>query len=270
MTPMNWFRNIGLKRKLTLMMISVMVASFVLSAIIAGSYRYRSDRNSIQHHLSVLASAIGANCSAALVFNDEAAASEVLSALQFDRSITCARLTDSRSKLVASFGNCAAPDGSSDDPHPSRGRIRIDQRIAADGRTVGYLTIWGETSEVNERMANEAVVSVTAFVLGVLAVLMVFERMLRLLNKPLVDLHETIRHVVRSRNYSLRAARVAEDEIGDLVVAFNQLMEQIEERTAAAPTAPESAPPAAGADTPASPADGTSANTDSEPASFRS
>jgi methyl-accepting chemotaxis protein len=245
------------------MMISVMAASFVLSAIIAESYRYRSDRNSIQHHLSVLASAIGANCSAALVFNDEAAASEVLSALQFDRSITCARLTDARSKLVASFGSCAATDGSSDDPHPSHGRIRIDQRIVANGRTVGYLTIWGETSEVNERMANEAVVSITTFVLGVLVVLMVFERMLRLINKPLVDLHETIRHVVRSRNYSLRAARVAEDEIGDVVVAFNQLMEQIEERTAA----PETAPPAADADTPAA---GASAETDSEPASFRS
>ena len=235
---MRRFHDIRLKRKLTLIMIGVMAASFALSALIAGGYRYRSDRNAIEHHLSVLASAIGANCSAALVFNDEAAASEVLSALQFDRAITCAMLTDDRSKLVASFGNCAGSDGTASGPS-AHGRIRVDQRIAVDGKTVGYLTIWGETSEVAERMANEAVVSVTAFALGVLVVLMVFERMLRLLNAPLLDLHETMRRVVRSRNYSIRAAKLADDEIGDVVVAFNQLMDQIESGAVASTPTPQ-------------------------------
>jgi methyl-accepting chemotaxis protein len=234
--PMRRFQDIRLKRKLTLIMIGVMAASFVLSALIAVGYRYRSDRNAIEHHLSVLAGAIGANCSAALVFNDKAAASEILSALQADRSITCAMLTDDRSKPVASFGNCVGPDGTATAAH---GRIRVDQRITVDGKTAGYLTIWGETSEVAERMANEAVVSITAFVLGVLVVLMVFERMLRLLNAPLLDLYETMRRVVRSRDYSIRATKLAEDEIGDVVVAFNQLMDQIESGAVASTPTPQ-------------------------------
>lgn len=258
--PMRWFQHMGIKRKLTLIMVGVMAVSFAVSSLIAGVYRYRSDRNDITHHLSVLASAIGANCSAALVFDDEAAASEVLSALQFDRSITCAMLTDESSKLVASFGNCGTP-GSHDDENTARGHMRVDQRIEAGGRTVGYLTIWSETSAVSERMANEGVVSVTAFVLGVLVVMMVFERMLRLLNAPLVELYETVRRIVRTRNYGLRATKVADDEIGDLAVAFNQLMEQIEERSTSG-AVPEALPPAA--EVPAPPAP-----TETQP-SFRS
>jgi len=253
------FHDIRLKRKLTLIMIGVMAASFAVSTLMAGAYRYRSDRKTIEHHLSVLASAIGSNCSAALVFNDEAAASEVLTALQFDRSITCALLTDERSQRVASFGTCANVDDAKGDANAQGGRIRIDQRIVADGKTVGYLTLWGETSQVTERMANEAVISITAFILGVLVVLMVFERMLRLLNAPLVEFHETIRRVVRSRNYSLRATKVADDEIGDVVVAFNQLMEQIEH--GAVPPSPASQP--TGAVAPASPAE-------PHPATFKS
>jgi methyl-accepting chemotaxis protein len=238
------FHDIRLKRKLTLIMIGVMAASFAVSALMAGAYRYRSDRRAIEHHLSVLASAIGSNCSAALVFNDEAAASEVLSALQFDRSITCALLTDERSQRVASFGTCANVDDANADANAKHGGIRIDQRIVAGGKIVGYLTLWGGTSQVAERMANEAVISITAFVVGVLVVLMVFERMLRLLNAPLVELHETIRRVVRSRNYSLRAAKVADDEIGDVVVAFNQLMEQLQAGDSQPTPTPQTTEPA--------------------------
>lgn len=225
---MRRFHDIRIKRKLTLIIVAVMTVSFAISALVSGIYRYRADRAAVEHHLGVLASAIGANCSAALVFDDEKAALEVLSALQFDRSITCAVLTDERSTQLASFGNCGTDHEAHTIVKPERGEIRVDQRIVVDGKTVGYLTIWGRTADINQRMANEAVVGITAFVVAVLFILMVFERMLRLLNSPLVELEETIRRVVRSRNYSVRATKVANDEIGDVVVAFNQLMEQIE------------------------------------------
>jgi len=243
------FRDIRIKRKLTLIIIAVMTVSFAISALVAGIYRYRSDRAAVEHHLGVLASAIGANCSAAVVFNDESAAMEVLSALQFDRSITCAVLTDDRSLQLAAFGTCGT-EHSSENADTQRGEVRVDQRIVVDGRTVGYLTIWGRTSDVTERMANEAVISITAFVVAILFVMMLLEYMLRLLNSPLVDLEETIRRALRGHNYSVRAVKLADDEIGDVVVAFNQLMDQIEERMTAPATTPAAAEPGAPAPAP--------------------
>jgi methyl-accepting chemotaxis protein len=245
----HFFRDIRIKRKLTLILIAVMTVSFAISALVAGIYRYRSDRAAVAHHLSVLASAIGANCSAAVVFNDESAAMEVLSALQFDHSITCAVLTDDRSAQLAAFGTCGT-DHSSENMGTQRGEVRVDQRIVVDGRTVGYLTIWGRTSDVTERMANEAVISITAFVVAILFVMMLLEYMLRLLNSPLVDLEETIRRALRGHNYSVRAVKLADDEIGDVVVAFNQLMDQIEERLTPAATTPAPAEPGAAAPAP--------------------
>jgi methyl-accepting chemotaxis protein len=192
----------------------------------------------MQQHLHILASAIGDNCSAALVFDDEAAAAEILSALSFDKSVTRAVLTDPRSAVVARYpaseGTGLVVDGS----------LRVDRAISVDGRTVGYLTIWAETDNIAAHTAMEGVVGITAFVVGILVVLLLYERMQRVLNAPLVELHDTIRRVVRSRNYAIRAERSAEDELNDVVMAVNDLLAQVEEQTAAA-RASNSAEPAA-------------------------
>ncbi len=244
---MAWLDRVPLKRKLAALMVLVMGASFGASALITGIYGYRADRRAMEHHLDILASAIGDNCSAALVFDDEAAAAEVLSALVSDGSITRAVLTDEHAVVVARFpaGQPGAewPDGG----HGSlfEGELRADRSITVDGRTVGYLSIRAETAAILTRAATEAVVALTAFLVGVLVVLMLFERMQRLVTAPLVDLQETVRRVVRSRNYSLRAARSADDELNDVVMAVNDLLAQMEAHVGErAPSAqPQSATP---------------------------
>lgn len=223
-----WLDRIPLKRKLAAMMIAVMTAAFALSAAINGVYGYRSDRRAMEHHLNILASAIGDNCSAALVFDDEVAAAEVLSALEFDPSVTGAILTDARNVVVAKFRNGGSDMNGSG--LLGNGK-RVDRRIVVDGKTVGYLSIWAENDAIVGRLATEAVVAITAFLLGVLVALFIFEKMSHVVNAPLVDLHETLRKVVRSRNYSIRATRMADDELSDVVMAVNDLLAQVEERT---------------------------------------
>ena len=229
-----WLDKIPIKRKLAAIMVVVMTAAFALSAAISGVYGYHSDRRAMEHHLNILASAIGDNCSAALVFDDEAAAAEVLSALEFDQSITGAILTDGRNVVVAKFRNGGSPVNGS-------GGIRVDRRIIVDGKTVGYLSIWSENAAIVGRMATEAVIAVTTFVLGVLVALLLFEKLHHTITAPLVELHETLRRVVRSRNYSIRASRSTDDELSDVVMAVNDLLAQVEETTSAtAPSAPSS------------------------------
>ena len=248
-TRTKWLDRVPLKRKLVVIMILVMAASFGLAGLINGMYDYLADRHEMKQHLHILASAVGDNCSAALVFNDEAAAAEVLSALSFDKSVTRAVLTNPQSVVVARY-----PDRPWSDSQ-AVGPLRVDRAITVDERTVGYLTIWAETNDIAARAAMEGVVGITAFVLGILLVLILYERMQRVLNAPLIDLHETIRRVVRSRNYSIRAERAADDELNDVVMAVNDLLAQIEEQTSAGAAghgsgpAPAAATPAQSADT---------------------
>jgi methyl-accepting chemotaxis protein len=113
-----------------------------------------------------------------------------------------------------------------------RGGIRVDRRIVVDGKTVGYLSIRAENAAIVGRLATEAVIAITAFVLGVLVALFLFEKLNHTIMAPLVELHETLRRVVRSRNYSIRATRKADDELSDVVMAVNDLLAQVEATTA--------------------------------------
>ena len=53
-------------------------------------------------------------------------------------------------------------------------------------------------------------------------------RLLRMVSEPVTALVETARRISTSQDYSIRAERVADEEIGALVDAFNEMLEQIE------------------------------------------
>ncbi|HEX6789924.1 MAG TPA: CHASE sensor domain-containing protein [Candidatus Krumholzibacteria bacterium] len=253
--------RIPIMRKLAMLIAAVMAVAFGVTGVITGLYGYRADHQSMERHLQILASAIGDNCSAALVFEDETAAAEVLSALASDHSITGALLMNARSETIATFpgdGQVAAlQSGARDDGGWFSVSLRVNRVISVDGKTVGFLTIWANNDAILARSITQAVTRITAFAVAILIVLFVFGRMQRVLFAPMFELQETLRRVVRSRNYSIRAARSAEDELNDVIMAVNDLLAQTEELsramhagdtaavTTAAPHAPADAAPSA-------------------------
>jgi sensor histidine kinase regulating citrate/malate metabolism len=81
------FRNISIKKKLTI--IIMLTSSFVL--LLAATAFLASEmmtlRRSIVEKLSTMAGVIGQNSTAALTFNDPEAAEEILSALRYHRVV---------------------------------------------------------------------------------------------------------------------------------------------------------------------------------------
>jgi len=67
-------------------------------------------------------------------------------------------------------------------------------------------------------------------VMGLIVAVPLFHRFQKLITKPILSLLHTAQEVSRSQNYALRAGRLANDELGQLVDGFNQMLEQIETR----------------------------------------
>jgi signal transduction histidine kinase len=67
---------------------------------------------------------------------------------------------------------------------------------------------------------------------ALLAGLVLSDRLQRLVSAPLAGLARTARAVTRGRDYSLRATRTGDDELGTLVDAFNDMLAQIQQRAA--------------------------------------
>src|SRR5690606_35811432 len=63
----------------------------------------------------------------------------------------------------------------------------------------------------------------------------------RMMSRPIRDLAETARRIAAQRDFSMRHERVPESETGQLVDAFNEMMEEIERRNAELEQAKEAA-----------------------------
>ena len=88
------FRDLSIRRKLSLLVLSATVLALVLACGGLAIYERARFRADIVSELITLADTLGANSAAALVFDDQKTASEMLHALKAEPHVIAACLSD--------------------------------------------------------------------------------------------------------------------------------------------------------------------------------
>jgi signal transduction histidine kinase/DNA-binding response OmpR family regulator len=97
---------------------------------------------------------------------------------------------------------------------------------------VGTVVVRSDLEELWERVGDYArTVALVVFGASVLSLALV-ARLQRIVSKPVVNLTQTARAVTSQQNYSLRATRYGNDELGILADCFNRMLEEIQRRDA--------------------------------------
>ena len=100
----------------------------------------------------------------------------------------------------------------------------------ANGQAIGYVVVRSGLESLQERSWSVMkVVSTTAFFAIVIGLLIVL-RMQKLVTTPIIALSQAINRVKDERDYSVRAAKLADDELGVLTDGFNDMLVEIERR----------------------------------------
>lgn len=114
-------------------------------------------------------------------------------------------------------------------PESSQASV-LEQVIDDDGDRVGWVFLLRDLNDVEERSRQfigiAAAVLAVAFVLGLLVSL----RLQRHISGPLLKLSRAVNTVARKKDYSIRADHQNDDEIGQLVDDFNEMVAQIQLR----------------------------------------
>lgn len=225
--------DMPIRRKLTLLLLlnSAVVLSLVAITLIPAEYF--NFRTTLIRNVSVLADAIGQNCTAALKFNDESAASETLASLRAEPQIVEAVLYSADGSPFATYtrdgGNSTLP-GKPDPPGArfENHELFLSRDIQLNSRAIGALCVRADMSGIFSRLRLYSgiigLVMVAAFVVTLLA----SGRLHRPISAPILALAETARTVSEKRDYSIRAPRPGQDEIGLLTDAFNEMLVAIE------------------------------------------
>jgi PAS domain S-box-containing protein len=232
-------QDISIRHKLTLLLVGVVgvVLLAVSAANIANIVVFtRAARATTFLSLAkVVAAESGAALSIADV--DPDGAQQIVSDLSIEPSIRLAALFDDTGKVVAlhpaDSSHVLQPPSEPGAVYTRDGFLDVVQEVRlADGTRVGLIYLRADTRELRMRVGRTVAISVAVFVLALVATLFLSVILQRFISAPILELAQLTQRVSREHDYSLRAEKRCNDELGTLCDAFNRMMADIRDRDA--------------------------------------
>jgi signal transduction histidine kinase/DNA-binding response OmpR family regulator len=233
---MSGFRSLSIQRKLTIITMLTTVVALVLASAAFFLFDILTLRQRMEADLEGLAQTMEANTTNALVFNDRQTAGQILSSLSVHEQVEAAAIFDRPGNRFAEYlRDGVTTDLSPTTPDPTDAGFHDDHLslyhdIRFGDETVGTFYIRSDLSEINDRLVRYSGILAVVLVSVILISLILSSRLQRLISKPILDLVEVEKKVIEKQDYSVRAKKDSDDEIGLLIDAFNLMLAQIESR----------------------------------------
>jgi PAS domain S-box-containing protein len=195
-------------------------------------------RSALVGELTSHADAMGLDTAAAVVFNDRTSARDLLGALRVERHIVAAVIYDGHGRIFATYRRdgvdekFALPDWEGDSVRFAPESLAVFRSFSLSGEKTGGIAIISDFSELNEKMRQFRETSAAILLVSILVAALFSSRMVGLITEPVLQLATVARTVSTKKDYSVRAIPYGDDEVGELVESFNQMLQRIQERDA--------------------------------------
>jgi signal transduction histidine kinase/CheY-like chemotaxis protein len=228
------FRTASIKRKLALVVMLTTTVALLVAAAQFIVNDVRDFRRRMVSDLHILARVVGHNLTSPLQFKDVKEAQLNLEALEAKPNILAAAVYSEDGKLFAKYTapgqeNVELPPTAPPPGHRFVGqRVVLSQNILKNRDLVGSIYLDFNLVEVWWRVGKNF--GLVAAMIAVAAVIAFFvtARLQRAISKPILDLAQVANVISEKRDYSVRAKKETDDEIGFLIDCFNGMLAQIE------------------------------------------
>jgi signal transduction histidine kinase/ActR/RegA family two-component response regulator len=231
-----WHSRSSVRTKLTAVTMVTAFVALALAAVGVLATELVKARQDVEGHLASAADLIGASAAAAVQFNDPAAAERVLAAFQADPAIDAARLDRLTGEPLAAFERrpSAIPTQLLLDGTTEIGDVVIVSRaVVSQGRPIAAIRVQGSLDRGHALAREHMWVLGNVLLLSFLFSYLLSRSLTRRISGPILRLAAVADQVGQARNYALRGRKESDDEIGQLVDRFNDMLVQIERRDAA-------------------------------------
>jgi PAS domain S-box-containing protein len=233
-------RSIKQKQILILMLTSSMALLLASSGFVV--FELLSVRQDMEQKLYSLAYHIGKNSSFGYEANDHTLAQdELMEELKADPNIV-------RACIYAKDGSVLAisPDSArSTVPNPSVGDkwrvwsyhslqvfLRARVNLSSGAATIPVF-LESNLNPIYERVSLSGAIVIAVFFFSFFASLLLASQLQRVISRPILQLLDTAKAVTEKQNYSARAEKTSNDELGVAIDGFNAMLDQIQERDVA-------------------------------------
>jgi len=186
--------------------------------------------------LGVRGRIIAANVTASLAFANDADARELLSALRADQHIVAAVLYDKGGHVFAAYpanvaGEAVPAAPGADGYRFERGLLIGFQPVEEAGsQRLGTLYLASDLKAIYDTFRLSGVIGLVVLAVALLATYLLSRVLQGTISQPILALAETAKAVSTRQDYSVRAVKLGDDELGTLTDAFNQMLGRIEDQ----------------------------------------
>lgn len=225
----------SIKSKLLSVVLIVNGAVLLLTCSIFFTYEYVTFRHARLLELTSIAQILAANSTAALAFDDRDAANEILNALKSETRITAACLYQQNGKIFTYFPSNLSiadlPSSPEGNGFAFSGNTVFGFRPVTQGnQRLGTLYLRYSMDALYERFQVYAVLAFAVIVLSTLLSYVLYIRLQNSISTPILALAQTAHAIADRQDFSVRAVKESEDEVGLFTDAFNQMLNQIQKQ----------------------------------------
>jgi PAS domain S-box-containing protein len=226
----------------TKLRIVIMVTTGVALLLESGAFvvfDYVSFRDAAARRLRVLAEVVANQSTGAIDSGDRKNGEEILAKLSVQREILSAAIYGRDGSLFAEYSR-EAPKASrlpgppaADGFRSDRGDMILTQPIVRGRERTGTISLRFDLREATERVWTNAAISGAVLLLTAMIALALSAQLEKLVTGPITNLADMVRKVTTHRDYSIRAEKHIQDELGVLIDGLNDMLSQIQVRDGA-------------------------------------
>jgi signal transduction histidine kinase/DNA-binding response OmpR family regulator len=235
MRAMQYFRDLHIGRKLQVIVLFTLCSALLPAFAAILTYDWLASRQSAEIDLETLAQILADDSTAALSFSDAGVATELLAALREKPAIVSAFLYNTNGEALAAY--LRDPKKEHAAPWPVRrgswfegGRLKLVREVKLDREIIGSIYVESDLQDTQTRLQRSTVMVLVILLVASIIGFLVASRMQRVITRPIAHLAETAQSIARRKTYSSRALKMANDDVGDLIDAFNTMLSEIERR----------------------------------------
>ncbi len=231
-------RDFPIRTKLIVMAMVTSLAALGVSSIALVIVDVASFRSALRSDLESTGSIIANNSTGALSFRNPADAGEVLGALRDRSNIRSACTYDESGQIFAAYSRKSERGSTCPSrPEPEKAGFTSDALIVyrpviLGDKRIGTIYIDSSMEGFWDNLRSQGIA--LAVVLGFAGLLsfLISSRLQRLISGPVLALANAADKVSETKDFSFRATKETEDEVGQLVDAFNRMLSQISQQNA--------------------------------------
>lgn len=229
-------RDQPIPKKITFVIMAITAVVLLLAFSALFYFQACILRQHATHELAVVGEITARECAAAVRFKDEDAATQILKGLKAMPQVVSARLelASLKRQRLAFFG--AARDEAEIKAARLKSGFRINgdriilaQPVMLGGKQEGTLSLLADLRATTSQLLKLYGSIFTLVLLASLLVAFILSgQFSRFLTDPILRLTETARTIDNRGDYSVRAGKTCNDEVGVLTDAFNQMLDHIQ------------------------------------------